>query len=112
MGKIDFNDITNFDFKKFNEVSDNFFKIKKSRFSECQKCIARYWCIKCLGNIVISEETGWEEKIINEECLTARKITEVTLEMLGSYITKGNFENLYNNLKKATTEVVNRPMIV
>ncbi|ABY92654.1 radical SAM protein [Thermoanaerobacter sp. CM-CNRG TB177] len=99
MGKIDFNDITNFDFKKFNKVSDNFYKIKKSRFSECQKCIARYWCVKCLGAI---QKNNLEENIITSECINIRKITEIVLEKLGYYILNGNFEKLYGNLRKTT----------
>lgn len=99
IGSYDYNmgNILNFDDDIFNKVNTHLKNITKDTFDECNKCISKFCCVKCLGS---HDKSNLLNEIISDKCNKSRRITEESLEKIGHILKIGQFTKLYNNLNK------------
>ncbi|MCK4260552.1 MAG: radical SAM protein [Halanaerobiales bacterium] len=79
--------------------------VRKGSINECDSCIARFWCFRCIG-MYKSEKNFGACKDINE-CTYNTEITIETLNKLSEYINEDKFTELMqkiNILSSAITE--------
>lgn len=76
----------------FVRVRNKLKDVRKDSITECDDCIAKFWCFRCIGKYK-SEANFGACKNINE-CSYSQQITIETLNILSEFIREGKFEKL------------------
>lgn len=94
----DYNDLN---LIKFVDIRQMMSKIEKSEFETCNKCIAKFWCVKCIGGKSVCRD-DIVKQIFNEGCTYNERLTILVLEQLSKVLQNGQFQVLHDNLEKAS----------
>ncbi|GEM_PF-1440634 len=91
--------ICNSDNSTFNKVNTNLKNICKSNLTNCDECVARYWCNKCIAYTSLTDVN--KEYYYNEaKCNYNKLFTEKVLDKLCEYIKNGKLNVLIKNLNR------------
>lgn len=96
---------------QFLRVRGNLKKVRKSSITECQHCIARFWCFRCIGKYKSEKNFGACNDL--NECSYSQQITIETLNLLSEYINEGKFEELMRkmNMLSRAMRVAESPVL-